>query len=46
MVPEYELDEVRQIIEGSYRIIYLVKEGQSEILSVLLNTREEMKPIG
>ena len=28
MVPEYEIDEVRQVIEASYRIIYLIKEEQ------------------
>lgn len=28
-VPEYELDEVRQIVEGSHRIIYLIKEAEN-----------------
>jgi plasmid stabilization system protein ParE len=30
-VPEYELDEVRQIVEGSHRIIYWIKEAKNEI---------------
>lgn len=28
MVPEYEIDEVRQVVESAYRIIYLIKEEQ------------------
>ena len=35
MVPEYEIDEVRQVIESSYRIIYLIKEERLEILAVM-----------
>ena len=39
---EYELNEVREVIEGSYRIIYLVKEGeeQIEVLAVIHSSRE------
>jgi toxin ParE1/3/4 len=40
MVPEYELDEVRQVIEGSYRIIYLIKESQVEVLAVIHTSRK------
>ena len=39
MVPEYELDEVRQVIESSYRIIYLIKEDQVEVLAVIHTSR-------
>ena len=39
MVPEYEIDEVRQVIEGSYRIIYLIKEDQIEVLAVVHTSR-------
>ena len=45
IVPEYELNEVRQIIEASYRIIYLIKEDQIEVLSVIHTSREDLKPI-
>ncbi len=34
MVPEYEQNEIREIIESPYRIIYRIKENQIEILSV------------
>ncbi|HEX7315737.1 MAG TPA: type II toxin-antitoxin system RelE/ParE family toxin [Pyrinomonadaceae bacterium] len=40
MVPEYEIDEVRQVIESSYRVIYLIKEGQVEILAVIHTSRK------
>ena len=42
MVPEYELNEVREVIEGSYRVIYFVKEekAQIEVLAVIHSTQE------
>jgi toxin ParE1/3/4 len=40
MVPEYELDEVRQVIEGAYRIIYLIKENQLEVLAIIHTLRK------
>ena len=40
MVPEYEIDEVRQVIEGPYRIIYLFKEDQTEILALIHTSRK------
>jgi toxin ParE1/3/4 len=48
MVPEYELNEVREVIEGSYRIIYLIKEeeGRIEVLAVIHSSREELNPLG
>lgn len=48
MVPEYELNEVRELIEGSYRIIYLVNEvkDQIEVLAVIHTSRERLEPLG
>jgi plasmid stabilization system protein ParE len=40
MVPEYEIDEVRQVIEGAYRIIYLIKEEQVEVLAIIHTSRK------
>jgi plasmid stabilization system protein ParE len=40
MVPEYEIDEVRQVIETSYRIIYLIKDDQIEVLAVVHTSRK------
>jgi plasmid stabilization system protein ParE len=47
MVPEHELNEVRELIEGSYRIIYFVKEdeAQIEVLAVIHCSREPLKPL-
>lgn len=48
MVPEYELNLVRELIEGSYRIIYLIKteKEQIEVLAVIHTSRERLKPLG
>lgn len=34
-VPEYEKDQIREIIEGPYRIIYYIKPEQIDILAVI-----------
>jgi toxin ParE1/3/4 len=48
MVPEYELNEVRELIEGSYRIIYLIKDEKQriEVLAVIHSSRERLRPLG
>jgi plasmid stabilization system protein ParE len=40
MVPEYEIDDVRQVIEGSYRLIYLIKDDRIEVLAVIHTARK------
>jgi plasmid stabilization system protein ParE len=47
MVPEYELNEVREVIEGSYRVVYLIKNEQEqiEILAVIHTSRDRLKPV-
>jgi toxin ParE1/3/4 len=44
-VPEYQRQEIREIIEGSYRIIYLVKEDDNrvEILTVIHHSQDVLK---
>ena len=39
MVPEYESENVREVIEGSYRIIYLIKLDQIDIVAVVHSAR-------
>ena len=41
MVPEYDLNEVREVLEWPYRIIYLIKPGESrvEVLAVVHGAR-------
>jgi len=34
-VPEYELDQIREVIEYPYRIIYYIKPDQIDIIAVL-----------
>lgn len=34
-VPEYDMDQVREVIEGAYRLIYHVKQEQIDVLAVL-----------
>jgi len=47
MVPEYELNIVRELIEGYYRIIYLINEEKKEIevLAVIHSSRERLTPL-
>lgn len=47
-VPEYEVDNIRELIEGNYRIIYSLKTStQIEILTVIHGARvvENFKPL-
>jgi toxin ParE1/3/4 len=48
MVPEYEINEVRELIEGSYRIVYLIKDEEQmiEVLAVIHSSRERRTPLG
>jgi len=34
-VPEYDVDQIREVIEGSFRIIYHIKSDQIDILAVI-----------
>ncbi len=34
-VPEFELEQIREVIEGSFRIIYYIKPDQIDILAVI-----------
>ena len=35
MVPEYEMEQIREVLEGPYRIIYYIKPDQIDVLAVL-----------
>ena len=47
MVPEYEVNEVREVFEWPYRIIYLIESAQSrvEVLAVIHGARKNLGPI-
>jgi len=34
-VPEFETEQIREVIEGSYRIIYYIKAEQIEVLAII-----------
>ena len=34
-VPEYDIDQIRELIEGPYRIIYYIKADQIDVPAVL-----------
>ncbi len=35
IVPEYEMSQIREVIEGTYRIIYYSKPDQIDVLAVI-----------
>ena len=39
-VPEYEMDQIREVIEGPYRIIYYVKPDQIDVLAVIHGSQD------
>jgi toxin ParE1/3/4 len=39
-VPEYDRDEVREVIEGHYRIVYHVKPNQIDVVAVVHTSRD------
>lgn len=40
MVPEFERNEIREVIERRYRIIYLVDVTQVQVLAVIHDARD------
>jgi toxin ParE1/3/4 len=34
-VPEYDIDQIREVIEGPYRIIYHIKPDQIDVVAVI-----------
>ena len=39
-VPEYDIDQIREIIEGPYRIIYHIKPDQIDVVAVIHGARD------
>ncbi len=40
IVPEFQTEQIREVIEGSYRIIYYIKPEQIDILAVLHGSQQ------
>jgi len=43
-VPEYERDDIRELIEQPYRVIYQIGEEYIDVLSVL-HSRQQLPPL-
>jgi toxin ParE1/3/4 len=41
-VPEFDLGQIREVIEGSYRIIYHIKPDQVDVIAVLHGSRNDL----
>lgn len=39
-VPEYDIDEIREVMEGPYRIIYIIKPDQIDVVAVIHGARD------
>jgi plasmid stabilization system protein ParE len=39
-VPEYDVDQIREVIEGSFRIIYHIKSDQIDVLAIIHGARD------
>jgi addiction module RelE/StbE family toxin len=44
LVPEFETEQLREVIEGSYRIIYYIKPEQIDVIAVLHAARNIENP--
>ncbi|NJL10034.1 MAG: type II toxin-antitoxin system RelE/ParE family toxin [Calothrix sp. SM1_7_51] len=44
IVPEFETKQIREVIEGSYRIIYYIKPEQIDILAVIHASQQITQP--
>lgn len=42
-VPEYDTDEIREIIEGQYRVIYRIRSDQIDVLAVIHGARDALR---
>jgi len=42
MVPEYDSNEIREVIEWPYRIIYSIKQDQIDVMAVIHGARNIM----
>jgi toxin ParE1/3/4 len=43
VVPEFENNQIREVLEGSYRIIYYIKPDQIDVLAVIHTPRQDLR---
>ena len=42
-VPEYDMDQIREVIEQAYRIIYYIKPHQIDVIAVIHDARNVLR---
>jgi len=42
-VPEYDREQIREVVEGYYRIIYHIKSDQIDIIAVIHGSRDVLR---
>jgi addiction module RelE/StbE family toxin len=42
-VPEYDMKQIREVIEGPYRIIYHIKSNQIDVVAVIHGARDTLQ---
>ena len=42
-VPEYDLNQIREVFEGPYRIIYYIKPDQIDVIAVIHGARNVLR---
>ena len=42
-IPEYDLDQIREVIENPYRIIYYIKPDQIDVIAVIHTSRNVLR---
>ena len=43
IVPEFDIEQIREVIEGPYRIIYYIKPDQIDVLAVIHSAMNILK---
>lgn len=43
-VPEYDVEQIREVVEGPYRIIYYIRPDQIDVLAVMHGARDILHP--
>ncbi|RLJ17529.1 type II toxin-antitoxin system RelE/ParE family toxin [bacterium endosymbiont of Escarpia laminata] len=42
-VPEYEMEEIREVFVGPYRVIYYIKSNQIDVIAVIHGAMEVLR---
>ncbi|MBM3861198.1 MAG: type II toxin-antitoxin system RelE/ParE family toxin [Verrucomicrobia bacterium] len=46
VVPEYQIEQIREVLEDPYRIIYYIKPDQVDVLAVIHTARNVLEEEG